>query len=111
MSRGGAGQGEFGNVMRREAKPTGRSALCTLARVLSATGIASSLAGCVVPGTSTFALKPATVPPPFEDASQLGPLNAADQTTRPAQDGAGDAPRRELAFPETSELKPPQAEP
>src|SRR4051812_47966777 len=96
--------------MPREAKPTGHPALCALARLLSATGIVSGLVGCIVPGTSTFALKPAMVaPPPFEDASQLAPLNAADQTTRPARDVAEDAPRRELAFPETSELKPPQA--
>jgi hypothetical protein len=43
--------------MPHPSKPTGHLALCTLAWILSAAGIVSGLTGCVIPGTSTFALR------------------------------------------------------
>ena len=94
--------------MPQQVKPTGRSALCVLTYLLSATGIGTGLTGCIVPGMSTFVMKPERIaPPPFEEIAQSAPSGDSGQNGRPAQDGGRGEPRRELVFPETSDLPPP----
>jgi hypothetical protein len=95
--------------MPQHARSAGRSALCVLTSLLSATGVVVGLTGCIVPGTSTFVMKPERiVPPPFEEIVQSAPSGDGEQNSRPAQDGGRGEPRRELVFPETSDLPPPQ---
>ncbi len=73
--------------MPQSAKPTGTSALCAIAWILTAAVIGSGLAGCVVPGTSTFVFKPEPmVPPPFVEVSQPALSEVTEQNKRPAQE-------------------------
>ena len=96
-------------VMSQPAKLTGRAALRAIAWTLTAAGIGSGLAGCVVPGESTFAVKPVPVaPPPLSEIAQPLTTETPEQNIRPGQDVATDAPRRELTFPETSDLSLPR---
>jgi DNA uptake protein ComE-like DNA-binding protein len=89
------------------SKPTGSAALSAIAWILSATGIGGGLAGCVIPGTSTFAFKPEPIAlPPVVEISQPAPSEATEQNSRPAQGVIREAPRRELTVPGTSVLKP-----
>jgi hypothetical protein len=89
------------------SKPTGSAALSAIAWILSATGIGGGLAGCVIPGTSTFAFKPEPIaPPPVLEIPQPAPSEATEQNSRPAQGVVREAPRRELTVPGTSVLKP-----
>jgi hypothetical protein len=70
--------------------------------------IASGLCGCVIPGTNTSVMKPAqVVPPPFEEIAPVAPSNGSDQNNRPAESAAYEEPRRELVFPDTSDLPLP----
>ena len=95
--------------MAQPTKPTGRAALRAIACILSIVGIGGGLAGCVVPGESTFAVKPVPVAPPsFSEIAQPVATETPEQSIRPGQNGATDASRRELTFPETNDLPPPQ---
>src|SRR4051812_16356052 len=94
--------------MAQRSKLAQRSALCVLTSLLSATGIGIGLTGCIVPGMSTFVMKPERIaPPPFEEIAQSAPSGDSGQNGRPAQDGGRGEPRRELVFPEPSALPPP----
>ena len=97
--------------MSQPAEPTGRAALRAIAWTLTAAGIGSGIAGCVVPGESTFAVKPVPVAPPsLSEIAQPVATETPEQNIRPGQDQdvATDVPRRELTFPETNDLPPPQ---
>src|SRR3954466_12612662 len=95
--------------MPQRSKLAQRPALCVLTSLLSATGIGIGLTGCIVPGMSTFIMKPERiVPPPFEEIAQVAPSGDSEQNSRPAQDVGRGEPRRELVSPETSDLPPPQ---
>jgi len=92
--------------MARRAKPTGRLtgrlALCALTYLLCATGIGIGLTGCVVPGTSTFVMKPERiVPPPSQKIARPAASDGSEQNSR-------GEPRRELVFPKTSDLPSPR---
>jgi hypothetical protein len=98
--------------MPQRSKLAQRPALCVLTSLLSATGIGIGLTGCIVPGMSTFVMKPERIaPPPFEEIAQSAPSSDSGQNGRPTEDVGKGEPRRELVFPETSDLPPPsQAE-
>ncbi len=97
--------------MRPPTKPTGHAGLSTLGWILVAAGLSCGLASCVVPGASTFVIKPEPVAaPPLSEIAGAVPV-ATEQTIRPASDAARDAPRRELVFPNTDDLPSPQAKP
>ena len=92
----------LGGPMARRAKPTGRLALCALTYLLCATGIGIGLTGCVVPGTSTFVMKPERiVPPPSQKIARPAASDGSEQNSR-------GEPRRELVFPKTSDLPSPR---
>jgi hypothetical protein len=101
----GKGHAPYEGVMSQLAKLTGHAALRAIAWTLTAAGIA----GCVVPGESAFAVKPVPVAPPsFSEIAQPVATETPEQSIRPGQNGATDASRRELTFPETNDLPPPQ---
>ena len=92
----------LGGPMARPAKPTGRSALCGLPYLLCATGIGIGLTGCVVPGMSTFVMKPERiVPPPSQKIAQPAASDGSEQNSK-------GEPRRELVFPKMSDLPSPR---
>src|SRR3712207_2317806 len=83
-------------AMARPTKLTGRAALSAIAYILSTAGVGGGLAGCVVPGTSTLAVKPVPVaPPPSSEVAQPVTTETPEQNIRPGQDVATDAPRRD----------------
>ena len=95
--------------MSQLAKLTGHAALRAIAWTLTAAGIGGGLAGCVVPGAGTFAVKPVPVAPPsLSEIAQPVTTESPEQSIQSEQDRARDAPRPELTFPETSDLPPPQ---
>jgi len=96
--------------MSRQIRPIGRSAVRVFGWFLISAGIGSGLAGCVVPGTSTFIMRPERIaPPPLEEIAPSAPPDDGHQNNRLARSAAREEPRRELAVPDTSDLPPPQA--